>query len=128
MPYRSGPVGPTGPGVHRPGRCTIQIFYHIGQGPVHSKLILTYRPADTYKNILSYWSGSGTPNMHVFIPAGRYNTLTIKQNLFTLSSYKINYLVDVIHVSNIYSLGNLNKLYQFVSIISYEFAHHQHSM
>ncbi len=27
------------------GRYTTQIFYHIGQGPVHPKCILTYRPA-----------------------------------------------------------------------------------
>ena len=41
------PECPTGHGVHRPGRCAIKIFYHIGQGPVHPKCILTYRPAGT---------------------------------------------------------------------------------
>ncbi len=50
--------------------CT-QIFYHIGQGPVHPKCMLTYRP-DT--NILSYRSESGTPKMRFNISAGRYNT------------------------------------------------------
>ncbi len=39
------PVCPTGHGVHRPGRCTLQISDHTGEGPVH---ILTYRPADRH--------------------------------------------------------------------------------
>ena len=71
------PVGLTGPGVHRPGRCAIQIFYHIGQGPVHSKYILTYRPAGTlhkYSIISVRDSGSGAPNIHLDISTGQYTT------------------------------------------------------
>ena len=42
------PVGPTGRGVHRSGRSTIQVSHHTGEGPVHPTCMLINRPAGVY--------------------------------------------------------------------------------
>ena len=96
------PVCPTGHGVHRPGRCTIQIFEHIGEGPVHPTCIFIYRPA----------SAPHTPST------------TIQNSLATPGTKSIAQLMSFT-TSQIFTLwGNLSKLCQFQSMTSDEFVHH----
>ena len=81
MPYRPKPVGPTGHGVHRPGRCTKWIFGHTGEGQVDPTCMLIYRPA-----------------------SAPHSLSTTIRNSFTYSRYQINSPVDVITAPQIDTL------------------------
>ena len=48
--YAQRPVGPTGPGVHRPGRYSIQFVRKIGMGPIHYNGGKDLDPADMIIN------------------------------------------------------------------------------
>ena len=52
--YWPGLVGPTGPGVHRPGRYSLRFVRNIGMGPIRYNGGKDLGPADMIINCLSY--------------------------------------------------------------------------
>ena len=98
--YTHRPICPTGHGVHRHGRCTLQIFDHTGEILVHPACMLIYRPA----------------NMHIGRPVHHTHCQLLYKNSSPTPgiNYQIESTVDVITTSQINTLGAMYCLLHFI--------------